>query len=115
MPYSEALAERVRSALAHINHVEEKKMFGSLAFLVNGKMCINAGENRIMFRIDPALHEKALKRDGCRTVIMKGREYKGYIYVSEEGIGTKEDFDYWIGLALDFNKKAKATTKRKKK
>jgi hypothetical protein len=45
---------------------------------------------------------------------MKGREYKGYVYISEEGIKSKEDFDYWISLALDFNKRAKATKKRKK-
>ncbi len=89
-------------------------MFGGIAFMVNGKMCISAGKDRLMFRIDPAIHEKALKRKGCRTVVMKGREYIGYVYVSEEGIKTKEEFEYWIGLALDFNKKAKASKRRKK-
>lgn len=113
MPYSKGLAERVRSALANREQVEEKKMFGGLAFLVNGKMCINAGENRLMFRIDPAIHEDVLTRTGCRSVNMKGRAYKGYVYVCEEGLRKKEDFDFWVGLALDFNKIAKASTKRK--
>ena len=45
---------------------------------------------------------------------MKGREYKGYGYIGQEGIKAKKDFDYWIGLALDFNKQAKASKKRKK-
>jgi len=115
MAYNEFWAHRVRAALAHIPRVVEKKMFGGIAFMVNGKMCISAGKDRLMFRIDPASHEKALKRKGCRTVMMKGREYKGYVYVSEEGMKTKKDFDYWIGLALDYNKKAKASTRRKKK
>jgi TfoX/Sxy family transcriptional regulator of competence genes len=114
MAYNESLAQRVRAALARIPRVEEKKMFGGLAFMVNEKMCINVGKDRLMCRIDPAMHENALKRKGCRTVIMKGREYKGYVYVNEEGLKTKEDFDYWIKLALDYNKQAKASTKKKK-
>jgi hypothetical protein len=46
---------------------------------------------------------------------MKGRAYKGFVHVSEEAIKTKKEFDYWIGLALDFNERAKATGKKKKK
>ena len=45
---------------------------------------------------------------------MKGREYKGYVYVKEDKITTKEDFDYWIALALNFNKKAKASIRKAK-
>jgi len=114
MAYNEFLTDRLRAALARIPRVVEKKMFGGITFMVNGKMCITAGEDRIMCRIDPAIHEKALERKGCRTVMMKGREYKGYVYVSEEEMRTEEDFDYWIGLALDYNKKAKASKKVKK-
>lgn len=114
MPYSEALAEKVRSALAHMEQVEEKKMFGGLAFMVNGKMCINAGDGRLMFRIDPALQDQALIRTGCSMVIMKERVYKGFVYVSEEGLSEKTDFEYWVGLALEYNKVAKASKSRRK-
>lgn len=114
MPYSDHLAERVRLALAHIEQVEEKKMFGGLAFMVNGKMCINVGENRLMFRIDPALHEQTLSRKGCSPVIMQGRKYKGFVNVSAEGLRLKEHFDDWVALALDYNKIAKASKKRKR-
>lgn len=105
MAYSEKLAVRVRQALAHSPKVEEKKMFGGIAFMVNGKMCLTVGGNRIMCRIDPAIHERAVKRKGCQTVIMRGREYKGYVYVNEEGIKNKKAFNYWISLALEYNKK----------
>ena len=115
MAYNEKLTNKLRSALAHLPRVEEKKMFRGIAFMVDGKMCITAGDDEIMCRIDPGIHEEAIKRKGCRAVEMKGREYKGYVYVNEEGMKTKKDFDYWIGLALDFNKKAKATPKKKKK
>ncbi|HUS03320.1 MAG TPA: TfoX/Sxy family protein [Chitinophagaceae bacterium] len=111
MSYSETLANKIRTALSHLPDVKEKKMFGGLAFMVNDKMCITAGPGRIMCRIDPALHEEALKKKACRPVIMKGREYKGFVHVNEEGVKNKKDFDYWIGLALAYNKTARASKK----
>jgi len=114
MAYNEKLTARIREALAHLPNVEEKRMFRGVTFMVNEKMCISAGDNKIMCRIDPSIHEEALKRKGCETVKMKGREYKGYVYVSEEGIKTKKDLDYWIRLALEFNKLAKSSKKKKK-
>ncbi len=115
MAYNEKLAVKVRTALAHLSNVEEKKMFRGITFMVDGKMCISVGDNEIMCRIDRELHELSVKKNGCRSVIMKGREYKGYVYVNEEGMKIKKDFDYWIGLALEFNKKAKASKKKVKK
>jgi len=114
MAYNEKLTARIREALAHLPNVEEKRMFRGVTFMVNDKMCISAGDNKIMCRIDPSIHGEALKRQGCETVKMKGREYKGYVYVNEEGIKTKKDLDYWIRLALEFNKLAKSSKKKKK-
>lgn len=111
MAYSEELANRLREALAHLPDVKERKMFGGLAFMVDDKMCIAAGADGIMCRIDPAIHEKAITRKGCRTVMMRGRVYKGYVDISKKGIRSKKDFDYWIGHALDYNKIAKASKK----
>ena len=115
MPYSERLAERVRQALTSIEQVEEKRMFGGLAFLVNEKMCINVGPGRLMLRVDPALHENLLQQKDCRTVVMRGREYKGFIYVDEERLDCTEIFDFWVALALDFNARAKMTKKKPKR
>ena len=78
-------------------------------------MCISVGNDRIMCRVDPAIHDDVVVRKGSRTVQMKGRDYRGYIYVSEEGIKTKKDFDFWINLSLEFNKKAKASRPTQKK
>ncbi len=111
MSYNEKLANKIRIALSLLPKVKEKKMFGGVAFMVDNKMCITVGADRIMCRINPALHEEAIKRKGCRTVIMRGREYNGYVYVNEDSIKNKKDFDYWIGLALDYNKIAKASKK----
>lgn len=113
MAYNEKIADRVRQALAHLPKVEEKKMFRGITFMVNDKMCISVGDDEIMCRIDPALQETVIERNGCRTMTMKGRQYKGYVVISEEGMKAKKDFDYWVGLALDFNKKAKSSKKKK--
>ena len=114
MAYSEKLADRIRRALTSLPDVEEKKMFGGLAFMVNGKMCLTVGADRIMCRIDPDLHDSAIKKEGCQTVIMRDREYKGWVYVSKENIQTDGDFNYWMDLALDFNSQAISSKKVQK-
>lgn len=111
MAYDEKLAGRIRKALSHLTNVKEKKMFGGLAFMVNDKMCMTAGPERMMCRIDPAIHDEAIKRIGCQTVIMKGREYKGYVHVNKDSIQNQKDFDYWVSLALAYNKIAKSPKK----
>ena len=78
-------------------------MFGAIAFMVDGKMCVTAGKGRIMCRIDPAIHDTALERTGCTTVVMKGREYRRYVHIDAEALSTKADLDRWVKLALDFN------------
>jgi len=114
MAYNEKLAERVRSALAGLPKLEEKPMFGGLAFMVDGKMCINISKDRLMCRIDPALHDEALNVKGTNTVMMRGKAFIGYIYVENEALKSKKEFDHWIELSLDFNKRAKSSRKQPK-
>ena len=87
-------------------------MFRGMTFMI-GKMCVNVSGEDLMVRIDPSMHNEAVKRKGARTMSMKGREYKGFVYIREEGMKSKKDFDYWIALALDFNKRAKASKKKR--
>ena len=104
MTQDEQLVQRVREALAGIHDVTEKRMFGSLAFMVRGKLCISVRPERIMCRINPDHHNDALKHDGCRTVIMKGRDNRGYVYIDTEYIRKESKLKYWIDMALEYNK-----------
>lgn len=115
MAYDNKLANRVRVYLNDIPdiEVEEKTMFGGLAFMINGKMCINIGNNRLMCRFDPKLTEALSKRTGFLPMIMKGREYKGYCYVGPTGFKSKKDFEFWLNLCLDYNDKAVSSKKSK--
>lgn len=108
------LADRVREALADIEDLEEKRMFGGLCFMVNGKLCIGAGEKEIMCRVGPKEYPVAVEKPGCRATFGK-RIMTGYVFVNEEVIRNKTDFDYWINACLAYNKEAKATKPKKKK
>lgn len=115
MAYSETLADRIREYLSSYSNlkIEEKRMFRGLAFLVNGKMCVNVSEENLMCRFDPELNQIVAERVGFHPMIMKGRQLLGYCYVSEEGYKSKANFEYWLKLCLDFNKKAKASKKKR--
>ncbi|GHM99273.1 hypothetical protein WSM22_07630 [Cytophagales bacterium WSM2-2] len=114
MAVNEKLAQRVRDALAEVPKVAEKKMFRGVTFMVNGKMCVSVSDEEIMCRIDPEVFESALERNGCRPMIHGGRTMTGFVYVHESTISRKKDFDYWIELSLAFNKKAKASKRKKR-
>ncbi len=114
MPYNEQLAARIREALAGQRKLEEKKMFQGRCFMVNEKMCICVRGDEMMCRIDPELHDAMLEKTGCREMVHNGRVMRGFVFVSEEGMKRRKDFDGWIALALDFNKKAPASRKKKK-
>jgi len=113
MAYDVQLADRVRLHLAEVPRikVEEKKMFRGLAFMVNGKMCVNVSGENLMCRIDPDSHDKLSTRKGFKPMIMRGKEMKGYCYIAPEGFKSEKDFGFWLKTCLDFNPKAKASKK----
>ena len=80
--------------------------------MVNGKMCVGVSKDDLMVRLDPAVYDVALKRKGCREMDITGKPMRGFVFVSPKGFKTKKDLNYWVELALDFNKKAKASKKR---
>ena len=114
MAYNEKLANQVREiiALTH-DRVEEKKMFGGLCFMVNDKMCVGIESERMMVRLDPAVYEQALEKDGCTPMDFTGKVMKGYVFVDAAVLNTNKKLDYWVQLALDFNKRAKPSKKKK--
>jgi TfoX/Sxy family transcriptional regulator of competence genes len=115
MAYDEKLADRIRERLADVPRVEEKPMMGGLTFMVNGKMCVGIIKDELMCRIDRELHEASVEKTGCRTMDFTNRPMLGYVLIDESGMKSKKDFDYWINLSLDFNKRAKASKKPKSK
>jgi TfoX/Sxy family transcriptional regulator of competence genes len=115
MAFNDQLADRVRELIAEQEtNIEEKKMFGGLCFMVNNKMCVGVEQERLMLRLDPAIYDTVLENEGCVPMDFTGKVMKGYVFVDIDVLTTKKKLQYWIGLALKYNKIAKASKKKKK-
>ena len=113
MAYDEELANRIRGALVNFRKVEEKRMFGFLVFMVEGRMCLGVRGNEMMCRIGQDSMESVLRRDGCAPLRMKRKTSLNMIMVDESGMKTKKEFDFWINLALECNLGREANARRK--
>jgi TfoX/Sxy family transcriptional regulator of competence genes len=103
MPYDEDLANRLREQLAGEDAVTEKKMFGGLAFLVGGHMCVSAsGRGGLLARIDPADTEAALARPHAARIEMGRRTIDGWITVAAEGVRTKRQLAPWVQRSVSY-------------
>jgi hypothetical protein len=114
MSYDTNLVDRVREFLAEVPNieVEEKEMFAVLNFMVNGKTCVCVSGENLMLRFDPKLQDELSERNGYETMLMKGKEYKGYCYINPEGYRDKSDFVYFLNLCLEYNKVARKSKKK---
>lgn len=114
MAYNEQLAMRTRELISKTHKItEEKKMFGGLCFMVNSKMCVGVEQNRMMVRLDPAVYDEVMEKEGCHPMDFTGKPMRGYVFVDISAITTQKKLAYWIGLALDYNAVAKPSKKKK--
>lgn len=109
MSYNGKLASMTRELISRTHkNVEEKAMFGGLCFMVNDKMCVGVEKDRLMVRLDPVRYDEVMEKEGCKPMDFTGRVMKGYVFVDADVLTTKKKLDYWVQLALEFNKIAKA-------
>lgn len=101
MAYDEALAERVRQALAPRRDVEEKRMFGGIAFMVASHMAVGVEKERLMVRLSPERAEACLKEPHVRPMDFTGRPMKGFLYVEAAGVRTAAGVRKWVMRAVD--------------
>lgn len=115
MAFNEKLADRVREIISATHTItEEKKMFGGLCFMVNGKMCVGVEKERLMVRLDPERYDEVMEREGCMPMDFTGKVMKGYVFVDAAALKSKRQLDFWLQLALEFNEKAKSSKKSRK-
>ena len=116
MAYDVFLADRVAQFFNEKSiHFEAREMFGGLCYLIDDKMCVGVMRTELMARIDPDIYQKSLLKEGCKEMNFTGRPMKGFVFLTDEAIDLEVNLDYWLELALDFNPKAKASPKKKKK
>jgi TfoX/Sxy family transcriptional regulator of competence genes len=115
MAYNLKIADRTREIIAATQKdVVEKTMFGGLCFMVNDKMCVGVEKERLMVRLHPEKYEEVMEKEGCQPMDFTGKVMKGYVFVDADVLTTKKKLEYWVNLALEYNKIAKASKKKKK-
>jgi TfoX/Sxy family transcriptional regulator of competence genes len=103
MAYDLDLADRVRELLGPIRGVDEKRMFGGLAFLINGNMSVAVSrQGGLMVRVPPDETEKLLTRAHVSPMVMAGRETRGWIRVDAGGVKTTRQLTSWVTRGADY-------------
>lgn len=103
MAYDEDLADRLRVALQHQDGVEEKRMFGGLAFLVGGHMAVAAsGQGGLMVRCDPDRMSELLAEPGAAPFEMRGRGMKGWLRVDDATVPDDAGLQRWVDVGVAY-------------
>ena len=102
MAYDEGLAFRVEEMLMGRSELDEKRMFGGIAWLVNGNVAVGVFEESLICRIGPEEYKAALTKPGIREFDITGRPTKGWIMASDEAINEDNGLKYWIDKGLEF-------------
>ena len=102
MAYSETLAQRIRSVLPAPLNFTEKKMFGGIAFMLNGNMCVGIVKEALMARVGAENHDEALTLPHARPMDFTGKPSKNMVFVDPPGIATDKDLRAWVDRCVAF-------------
>lgn len=101
MPYDENLAHRLRSLVTSMDHFEEKKMFGGIAFLYKGKMTVGIIKDELCARFLESEHPSILTKEGVRPMDFTGKTMKDFVYVNQDALQSEEELMNWIKLGIE--------------
>lgn len=96
MAFDQGLAQRVREALDGRPGITERRMFGGLAFLVDGKMFIGISGSKLMARVGAERYQDALALPHVRQMDFTGKPMNGYVYVEPAGLAEDTDLAAWV-------------------
>lgn len=99
MAYDEALADRIRSLVAAEEGLTEQKMFGGLAFLLNGNMAVAAsGQGGILVRVDPEESARLVEATSAEEMVMRGRSMAGWLRVDP----SEDELPGWVERGVSY-------------
>jgi TfoX N-terminal domain len=102
MTFDERLAERIRGTLGRRKGLVEKKMFGGVAFLLQGNMCVGVHKTDLIVRLAPEETDAALSQPHTRRFDLTGRPMKGWILVAPAGLKTDAKLGKWVQVAARY-------------
>jgi TfoX/Sxy family transcriptional regulator of competence genes len=114
MAYDEALADRIRRVVGPRPDVIEKKMFGGIAFLLDGKMFVGIVKDDLMVRVGPDRYDAAIAEAHVRPMDFTGRPMNGYVYVGPGGSRTEKAIKKWVDQGAAFVATIDGSPKKKR-
>jgi TfoX/Sxy family transcriptional regulator of competence genes len=103
MAYDEDLADRIRELVGRERELTEKKMFGGLAFLINGNMSVAAsGQGGVLVRVDPDEGDRLVAKTKAEPMVMRGRSMSGWLRVPADAVRTKPQLKKWVDLGVGY-------------
>jgi hypothetical protein len=101
--YDTDLADRIREIIGNERSLSEKKMFGGLAFLIQGNLAVSAsGKGGLLVRVDPAQTDKLAAQQHASIAIMGGRALDGWLRVTPDGVRTKRQLERWATRGVEY-------------
>jgi TfoX/Sxy family transcriptional regulator of competence genes len=113
MAYDEALAHRIRTALADDPALTEKRMFGGLAFLHRGLMFVGVSGDKLMARVGKDNYADSLAHTHVREMDFTGRPMQGYVYVEPAGLRSDAQLRFWLQRCQQFVSSLPAKTAKR--
>lgn len=102
MAYDQDLAERIRELLVAEPELSEKKMFGGLAFLLDGRMAVAVSiQGGIMVRVERDQTERLIATTAAEPMVMKDRELQGWVRVAASGVRTRRQLQRWVARGVE--------------
>lgn len=102
MAFDAGLAQRIRGYIGDRHGVTEKKMFGGIAFMLYGNMCVGIVDDKLMARVGPAAYDQSLEELHVTPMDFTGKLLKGYVYVHPDGLQADAQLARWIDRSLQF-------------
>jgi TfoX/Sxy family transcriptional regulator of competence genes len=102
MAFDSGLAQRIRDVLGQRSGITERRMFGGLAFLLDGKMFVGVLNSTLMARVGQERYEDALAVPHVREMDFTGRPMKGYVYIDPLGLAEDRDLEAWVSWCVAY-------------
>ena len=103
MAYDEELAQRIREIVAEEPGLTQKKMFGGLAFLINGNMSVSAsGQGGLLLHVNPDETEALVSEPHAQRFEMRGRAMDGWLRVAPEALRTGPELERWVARGVSY-------------
>jgi len=101
--YDEDLAGRVRELVGSEPGLSEKRMFGGLAFLIDGNLSVSvSARGGLLVRCDPAETTDLLAKPHARPFEMRGRSMDGWLLVDPDGLASRRQLERWVQRGVGY-------------